>query len=507
MSLGKALAQGHGFSLINLPGSPPESKYPFLYPAVLSVLWTMMPSFPANVILFQLFSALCSGLSLTLAAMFMTRLGFVSARAAYAAALVCASAPYQAFVGSLVMSDMAFTVAFVGALWWLQDSYLKEQAIMAEDHRKKASFGRQFFGGIVLALPYLVRSIGLSVLVAGWGWLLLRRRANRWLALGTAVVVVPWLSWVWYCHRVVARSAVLTYYNDYFGWWRTHTQAYFSEIARVNILSSSLSLGKLPLEGLWTLLGAGQGSSIIVLFYTAFGFVLWLCTIIQLRNKPVIAWCLGLYAVMFLVWPWPPARFLVPLFVFCLAFFLEALLRLTPLGATKPFWNSVAAGCAAIVIAANLALLWQYHELTAQTGYPYAAMPIRAVQWHSYIAVADWLRNNLKPNDHLAADADSLIYLYSGIKCARPFSTDPLALLYGSKTAPVGTPQQLAATLDDNKITYLAYVPLVDNPEEAAWGELIAQLVRQYPGRAKVVYTEPDPRFLVLQWTPRVNVN
>ena len=35
----KALAQGDGYRLINLPGTPPQTKYPILYPFLLAAVW------------------------------------------------------------------------------------------------------------------------------------------------------------------------------------------------------------------------------------------------------------------------------------------------------------------------------------------------------------------------------------------------------------------------------------------------------------------------------------
>src|SRR5688500_11956345 len=37
VATGKAIAEGNGYHLVNLPGEPPQTKYPFLYPVVLSI--------------------------------------------------------------------------------------------------------------------------------------------------------------------------------------------------------------------------------------------------------------------------------------------------------------------------------------------------------------------------------------------------------------------------------------------------------------------------------------
>src|SRR5688572_12685659 len=48
VSTAKALAEGRGYDLINLPGAPPQTKYPILYPLLLALVWKVWPQFPGN---------------------------------------------------------------------------------------------------------------------------------------------------------------------------------------------------------------------------------------------------------------------------------------------------------------------------------------------------------------------------------------------------------------------------------------------------------------------------
>ena len=50
----KALATGKGYTIISLPGELPQTKYPILFPLLLSFLWRMDPGFPENVGLLKL---------------------------------------------------------------------------------------------------------------------------------------------------------------------------------------------------------------------------------------------------------------------------------------------------------------------------------------------------------------------------------------------------------------------------------------------------------------------
>ena len=44
----RALAEGEGYRIISLPESPPQTKYPTLFPWLLSLVWRLAPSFPDN---------------------------------------------------------------------------------------------------------------------------------------------------------------------------------------------------------------------------------------------------------------------------------------------------------------------------------------------------------------------------------------------------------------------------------------------------------------------------
>jgi hypothetical protein len=47
-SSAKAMAEGHGYILPSVPGMPAATKYPILYPSVLSWVWRWNPAFPEN---------------------------------------------------------------------------------------------------------------------------------------------------------------------------------------------------------------------------------------------------------------------------------------------------------------------------------------------------------------------------------------------------------------------------------------------------------------------------
>src|SRR3954470_24300485 len=83
----KALAEGRGYRLINLPGAPPQTKYPILWPAVLSLLWNAAP-FPANVVLMQALTLATGAALAALSYLYLVRWGYAGRASAFAAGLL-----------------------------------------------------------------------------------------------------------------------------------------------------------------------------------------------------------------------------------------------------------------------------------------------------------------------------------------------------------------------------------------------------------------------------------
>jgi hypothetical protein len=52
----KSIAQGHGYRILSLPGEPYQTKYPPLFPLLLTLVWKIKPEFPGNL---QLAGLLC----------------------------------------------------------------------------------------------------------------------------------------------------------------------------------------------------------------------------------------------------------------------------------------------------------------------------------------------------------------------------------------------------------------------------------------------------------------
>src|SRR3989442_15663121 len=177
----KALATGEGYRNPSLPDGPPQAKYPPMVPLALSLVWRLVPQFPANLICMN-------------ALVFLTGMGLlavtyhrVQARRgpleAVAIVTVLAVSPMLLLFSSLVTSDIPFAFLSLAAI----DAY-----------ERSVSRPRVFAVALVAAaLAVLTRTLGAILFAAMVVDLSLRKEVGR--AVGCAVVgafvTVPWLVW------------------------------------------------------------------------------------------------------------------------------------------------------------------------------------------------------------------------------------------------------------------------------------------------------------------------
>src|ERR1700704_4822821 len=110
--LARSVAEGQGFRFLNLPGSPAATHFPPGYPLVLATLWRMAPTFPANLIVFKAFNAVCLAvIALGVARYARVRLGH--ARLAIAAGVVTAVSMPLLILGSMLLSELFFLALLV----------------------------------------------------------------------------------------------------------------------------------------------------------------------------------------------------------------------------------------------------------------------------------------------------------------------------------------------------------------------------------------------------------
>jgi hypothetical protein len=154
-SSAKALAQGQGYVLPSFPGTPPATKYPVLYPLILSVVWRLNSSFPAN-LSWAIAVTTTFGLVYVLTGFFFIRcLMSLTDTEALLLTAFCALHPLTIFYSANVLSDVPFAALALMAML-LADSFLKPDS----------KIGLVVTCGIVSGLSMTMRAFGMAV-VAG----------------------------------------------------------------------------------------------------------------------------------------------------------------------------------------------------------------------------------------------------------------------------------------------------------------------------------------------------
>src|SRR5262245_17031986 len=231
----KALAEGEVYRLTNLPGSPPQTKYPVLYPALLALVWKAWPHFPDNLLALKAVSLAFGAMALALCYLYLVRFGYASRRAAFAGVALAGTGYHFVLLNTVTMAEMPFALLTLLALWRL------EWAV--RDPQRGA--WQALLDGVLLGLPYLCRSVGLAFVPVGL-WLARRRGPT---AVGCALVVLPWLAWSAGAWRAGAYDPVEGYYTDYAGWWLSLGATGLARVVLVNAVRLLLGLGSLGTEG------------------------------------------------------------------------------------------------------------------------------------------------------------------------------------------------------------------------------------------------------------------
>ncbi len=486
VSTARALAEGQGYRLINLPGTPLQTKYPFLYPLVLAAVWKLWPTFPQNVVVMQCLTLLTASLAIGLSYLYFVRFNYCSRWVAFGIGLLCATSPDITYFSTITMAEMPFTLATVVALWRL------ELAMAAPLPARRA-----LLTGATLAAPFLCRELGAAIAAAGLATLALSKRPFLWVAVGAAAVAAPWVAWSVRAWGTFERDVVSGYYTDYFGAWVTLISAAGPiQLVTVNLRDLLVNSSTKSLPGLiaW-LTGAGFPTMALSL---VLGMWTWGTAALHVARCRVLPSCLLAYALVITLWPWPPGRFLVPLLpliLVCLTIGLrDSIGRLIPYKAAA----RLAVAAFALSVAANLALVVRLGATSQRYGYPSAILMGPGFSWTSFEALFQWVKTHTEEQDVVAAGLDTMCFLYTNRRAIRPFPYRPDALFYGGSQSAAGTPEELVALLRQQQVRYLVETPMLI-AQERSFELVVREVQSRYPALLAQVYRGPDPRFAVYE--------
>jgi hypothetical protein len=416
-SSAKALAAGQGYVLPNLPGTPPATKYPILYPWLLSWIWRLNPSFPDNISTGAALNLVFAVTFLAMAFLFLRSLKGFTDRGALIVTAFCALHPYVIDLSANLLADIPFAAVTLASF-----------VLAARTIRQDAGPRSAAVCGMASGLSILLKVLGLPVaaglflsLAARGGW----RKSLAFVAgvapffvslMLQSILAAPskapgittgcsryWqLSWIYYMnYQAFWKSSAIEdhmfwrYLNTNFHFLVYQLGAYFLDLRQVLVTPISII------------------AFVIFCVAVARGLV----RQIQVGGWQPVHFALAVYLVPVLVWDFPsPERFLVPfLTLFAAALWFEASYLIATIrvsfrkSRTTHAWIAAAlcVGTATVLVFTASASWWRGINAVADTS------QYRATLLSGKREAYKWLRQNTTPDARVIAYEEASMFLYS----------------------------------------------------------------------------------------------
>lgn len=422
-SSAKALAEGRGYVISSLPGTPYQTKYPVLYPWLLSWIWRVDPEFPGNVRWGYLLTSLF-GAGFVAGCYALARSLGERVIAALLIAVACALHPATQLLSAAVLSDVPFMALGVWAMA-LAAAWLAEGDVTRRRRLLVAAT-------ILAVLAILTRSIGVGLALGMVVAAVMRRAWREAAGLGFVSGVVTSISTGWSrAHQlspdVLADTGAgyrqtLLFYTDYLDFWRASVPD--AGVLAAMILRNSavgiLEIGLMVYGELFRAWGAP-----LTLLPMAFGVaILWFALRrtghgYQPAHIAFVVFC-GIAAL----WNYPLAGRL--LLMFLPLFFVGAYRLLAGAGeACLPAVRSGmlaarAAGVVGFIVLGGLVLVAVYAHLWHSPHAFCQMQESRARLLPGRLDAYSWIAENTRPDARIVSYEDVLLYLHTGRRGIRP---------------------------------------------------------------------------------------
>jgi hypothetical protein len=428
----QALAQGRGYILPSIPGTPSAAKYPILYPLILSAVWRLRPLFPGNLVPAIAITVAFGIWFLTAVFFFFRSFKTLSDVECLVLTAFCALHPLVIFYSGSILSDIPFAALALTAM------------VLADKVMRPAS-GTIYvlLCGILAGLSILMRLFGLPIAV-GIVVAAIARRAWKPLLIFIASISPFVLAVGWkVIHPVRSVAPVSEAAAATLGW--AHTWAYYTSywtMWKISVPNIHIFWAMLQNNLLLTLSGPadfflapmfvhntllGRATVAVIGLVTVAGIV----RHAKLRDWSAVHFSLPFYLVVVLLWNYADAnnRYLLPywpLFAAGLWLELRHLLKLlaSQLSAARAALDKVVVamlGALVFVVACAIAVnyMWGTREFMRQQS------DKRSTLLKGKQAAYDWLAKHAAPDARVIAYEDPGVYLYSGRMAMRPifFST------------------------------------------------------------------------------------
>jgi len=485
--VGKSLAEGSGYRIISLPGTPPQTKYPFLYSCLLSWIWTFDRNFPDNIIFLKALNvAILVAIFFIGVIYYRKNLANVRSAALVFSLLLCTN-PVIFTLTDYVLSDLLMVFLALVAL-----------TLCSSDSKSIGS--RSNWPGLALAvgLACLTRSAAIPLVISGAARSVFQRRFREAVYFVGAVllVVAPWFLWVAFTPRPAADS-LFDYYSGYdfagagVGWSLDQQWTVVAGNARYLVESIDL-IYLLPLL---------PGVAPAVLLLTAIG------AFHSIRKDQIFMWSFFLSSLaLLLIWPFHPNRYSAPLIPLLLLFLFRGIegvrMWISRLRFPQPI-RTLLSGVVALPIALLLMLngIWLSSYLMIRDDQTTRGLygSRAGYSWRGFEETFAWLDRNTHRDSVLATAYDPMYFLYTGRRAIRPVLHRPASYFYpyGSEKANVGTVDEIKPQLVKLRVQYLIIDPMDGYAEGEATLERLNDIVNSYGQKARMVFSSSDGKHKV----------
>lgn len=398
----KSLAEGRGYRIESVPEAPYQTKYPPVFPFLMSLVWRVDPHFPENL---SKLTALCwSMLPIYVFLLYrvLTQWGLAPLEAA-AVCVLTALSPHFVIASMMTMSEITFGVLSLIALWYL------ERGTAASNSKLL------MLAGAAGGLAFLTRTQGIALLVGALVFFAWKKQWRNALSYGVVfgAAVAGWFAWT-HTHAYKGSDPVTLYYVDYVRFYAASVQwKEIPELIRINtdsILSNGARLlyATIPDETLWRMFA----------WVVAAASISGIRRLVKNTGRYHVAFfALAAFALL-LPWNWPPnERYLIPIWPAIAAGFYTEMRHLFESCRTvfrRPAFSQkavaagifgfAAAGCCLLAVSNVSGTLRDLPPLFES----YAQMS--AARAPAY----EWIRKNAPQDAQLLNYDDPLLYLYTG---------------------------------------------------------------------------------------------
>lgn len=458
--LGRALAEGKGYRLLNEPSEIAAVQYPPLLPLLVAAHWWAVGTDEIVVLgrwLRLTFFVLSVGYTVSVYALARR---FLTSGYATLATFICTGHVFTLFLSDYLFAELPF--ALISVLF-----------VLSATRRKRDS--AQLLTVMLGIAAYLTRTAGLALLAAWVGESIVRRR-GREAAYRACIAIVPIVLWQGYVQSVTAsdayrrpayeyQRAAYQYYNVTYAENLLLVDPFQPELGRVTpgdlfrrMRASSSGLPQALGEAvsapvgywIWFVSSIERVTRLQIIPYQAVtlplwiigGAVAWGVVLLARRREWLLSGYIGLSLVLLCLTPWSSqfTRYLMPLAPF-LAIALGVLLShmsAQDRATTGPHGRRALSAARAAIVVAILVIVLYAAFRAYRDGHRAAAWPNQQgaeVQyslfffddaWSSFDAALHWLSQDAEPTTIVGTAAPHYVFLRTGLQAVMPpYERDP----------------------------------------------------------------------------------